>query len=237
VRARARRAVRPLGFLATTAAPTKAPATRDRKAVGGFRLAISCLGTGSPTVVFERGAGRGGKRRGLLQPRVAKTTRVCSRPRRARGQRRSPTSDRYRCESSRSCTACWRGPHLLPTSGGWSPGFLQSLVREAVSGRGVGSSGWTERRSGFPAMLLNPPGPALDLIGGRLPIPTTWRPPARSRRAGPGSASARPPDARKRPAWCSRRLRGAVVEVAEAGRPPVDVVDPRRAENAGHGIS
>src|ERR1044072_2920427 len=47
--------------------------------VGGHRLHISCTGTGSPTVVIVAGAGDWSTTwRGVVQPEVAKTTRVCT---------------------------------------------------------------------------------------------------------------------------------------------------------------
>lgn len=47
--------------------------------VGGHRLHINCMGTGSPTVVIEAGLGDWSTSwRGVVQPEVAKTTRVCT---------------------------------------------------------------------------------------------------------------------------------------------------------------
>jgi pimeloyl-ACP methyl ester carboxylesterase len=58
---------------------SRSPAVFEKKVdVGGFRLAISCLGTGSPTVVLESGGGWGDSAWYLVQPKLATTTRVCS---------------------------------------------------------------------------------------------------------------------------------------------------------------
>jgi pimeloyl-ACP methyl ester carboxylesterase len=47
--------------------------------VGGYRLHINCTGTGSPTVVIVAGAGDWSTTwDGVVQPEVAKTTRVCT---------------------------------------------------------------------------------------------------------------------------------------------------------------
>src|SRR5512142_420705 len=46
--------------------------------VGGYRLHINCTGTGSPTVVIDVGLGDWSTSWGLVQPEVAKTTRVCT---------------------------------------------------------------------------------------------------------------------------------------------------------------
>ncbi len=47
--------------------------------VGGYRLHINCIGTGSPTVVIEAGWGdSSGSWSSWVQPSAAKTTRVCT---------------------------------------------------------------------------------------------------------------------------------------------------------------
>lgn len=45
--------------------------------VGGYRLHIDCQGAGSPTIVMDTGAGATGLHWGLVQPEIAKATRVC----------------------------------------------------------------------------------------------------------------------------------------------------------------
>jgi pimeloyl-ACP methyl ester carboxylesterase len=46
--------------------------------VGGYRLHINCIGTGSPTVVIDAGWGDWSAMWSWVQPEVAKTTRVCT---------------------------------------------------------------------------------------------------------------------------------------------------------------
>ena len=46
--------------------------------VGGYRMHISCMGTGTPTVVLNSGAGGFSAEWSLVQPELAKTTRVCA---------------------------------------------------------------------------------------------------------------------------------------------------------------
>ena len=46
--------------------------------VGGYRLHINCTGNGSPTVVIDSGLGEWSTMWALVQPEVAKTTRVCT---------------------------------------------------------------------------------------------------------------------------------------------------------------
>jgi pimeloyl-ACP methyl ester carboxylesterase len=61
------------------AADAKAyPAPGQLVDVGDHRLHINCIGTGSPTVVIVSGLGDWSTSWGVVQPEVAKTTRVCS---------------------------------------------------------------------------------------------------------------------------------------------------------------
>ena len=46
--------------------------------VGGYRLHLSCTGSGSPTVVLESGLGEASPMWGLITPAVSRTTRVCA---------------------------------------------------------------------------------------------------------------------------------------------------------------
>src|SRR5690349_6591887 len=46
--------------------------------VGGYRLHIQCVGTGSPTVVLDAGLGGSSLDWSLVQPAMAATTRVCA---------------------------------------------------------------------------------------------------------------------------------------------------------------
>src|SRR4029453_13932822 len=46
--------------------------------VGGYKLHIHCLGTGSPTVVTESGLGGSSPDWSLVQPAVSQSTRICS---------------------------------------------------------------------------------------------------------------------------------------------------------------
>lgn len=45
---------------------------------GGYNLHIYCLGKGAPTVILEAGAGAISSAWGLVQPRIAQSSRVCS---------------------------------------------------------------------------------------------------------------------------------------------------------------
>lgn len=54
------------------------PPPGQRVDVGGYKLHIHCLGTGSPTVMTENGLGGSSPDWSLVQPTVSQTTRICS---------------------------------------------------------------------------------------------------------------------------------------------------------------
>jgi pimeloyl-ACP methyl ester carboxylesterase len=54
------------------------PARGQRIDAGGYRLHISCIGEGSPTVVLDAGLGGFSLDWSLIQPELATTTRVCA---------------------------------------------------------------------------------------------------------------------------------------------------------------
>src|SRR3989442_1575923 len=45
--------------------------------VGGYRLHLYCVGAGSPTVILDHVGAGSVAQWGLIQPEIAKTTRVC----------------------------------------------------------------------------------------------------------------------------------------------------------------
>jgi pimeloyl-ACP methyl ester carboxylesterase len=61
------------------------PATGRLIDVGGHKLYLSCVGSGSPTVVLEPGAGATSSQLGWITPAVARSTRVCVYDRAGRG--------------------------------------------------------------------------------------------------------------------------------------------------------
>src|ERR671938_286918 len=54
------------------------PAPGQLVDVGGFRLHIQCVGTGSPTVVLDAGLSGSSLDWSLIQPELGRTTRVCA---------------------------------------------------------------------------------------------------------------------------------------------------------------
>ncbi len=77
-----------IGVLALTGAIYQAVATaRDRRSypppgqlidVGGYKLHIFCMGEGSPTVILDHVGAGNSAQWALVQPEIAKTTRVCA---------------------------------------------------------------------------------------------------------------------------------------------------------------
>ena len=63
----------------------KFPAPGNLIDVGGFKMHIHCMGEGSPTVILETLSGGTSSYWGLVQPEVAKATRVCVYDRAGRG--------------------------------------------------------------------------------------------------------------------------------------------------------
>jgi pimeloyl-ACP methyl ester carboxylesterase len=61
------------------------PAPGNLIDVGGFKMHISCMGEGSPTVILEALSGGTSSYWGWVQPEVARTTRVCVYDRAGRG--------------------------------------------------------------------------------------------------------------------------------------------------------
>jgi pimeloyl-ACP methyl ester carboxylesterase len=152
----------------------KPPVVVSRKVdVGGFRLAMSCRGRGSPTVVLESGAGWGASAWYLLEPRLARTTRVCSYDRAGLAgsdDRRPPGPvPAARVVEELHVLLARAGippPYVL---GGWSlGGFFNRLYAKRYPAEVVGLVGVDGTPIGLPGNeWLNPPGEhPIDLIGG-----------------------------------------------------------------------
>jgi pimeloyl-ACP methyl ester carboxylesterase len=71
---------------------TAMPATGRLIDVGGHKLYLNCVGSGSPTVVLEPGAGATSSQLGWIAPAVAASTRVCVYDRAGRGWSESADS-------------------------------------------------------------------------------------------------------------------------------------------------
>ncbi len=86
--------------------------------VGGYRLHIQCVGTGSPTVVLDAGLGGTSLDWALVQPEIAQATRVCAFDRAGMGWSESGPSPRTPAQNARELytlltNAGIGGPHVL----------------------------------------------------------------------------------------------------------------------------
>lgn len=66
------------GAIAKSNLAKQYPAPGQLVDVGGYKMHIYCAGQGSPTVILDAGLGDFSATWGLVQPEIAKTTRVCS---------------------------------------------------------------------------------------------------------------------------------------------------------------
>ena len=109
--------------------------------VGGYKLFISCSGTGSPTVVLEGGAGQGSAYFARIAPEVASTTRVCTYDRAGRGQSEPATGSQDGAAIARDLHALLaasgnQGPYILAghSSGGVYVRFFAAAYANEVAG-------------------------------------------------------------------------------------------------------
>jgi hypothetical protein len=99
------------GRLARATKPKPTDVFSRKVDVGGFRLAITCRGTGSPTIILESGGGASAEAWFLLERIVRKTTRVCSYDRAGLGvsDPRKPPGPVPAAKVVEECTPCWPG--------------------------------------------------------------------------------------------------------------------------------
>jgi pimeloyl-ACP methyl ester carboxylesterase len=86
--------------------------------VAGHRMHIHCMGSGSPTVILDASPGNTAANWGLIQPEVAKHTRVCSYDRAGLGWSEPTTAPRDARQLARELHALLRtagisGPYVL----------------------------------------------------------------------------------------------------------------------------
>jgi pimeloyl-ACP methyl ester carboxylesterase len=72
-------------WLATRRDMARTPPPGHLVDIGGYRLHVWCIGTGAPAVILDTGLGGSSADWGLVQPEVARFTRVCSYDRAGRG--------------------------------------------------------------------------------------------------------------------------------------------------------
>jgi hypothetical protein len=180
VQALARQAVPPLRLPLPHGTPCEsdeAEAVRCLLAEGGrrgFRLAITCRGAGTPTVILESGGGASAEAWFLLERIVGKTTRVCSYDRAGMGASdpRTPSGPVPAAKAVEELHALLAGAGISPpyVLGGWSlGGFFNRLYVKRYPAEVVGLVSVDGAPIGVPGepSWLRPPGmPAIDLIGG-----------------------------------------------------------------------
>lgn len=159
---------------ATKPKPKPSDVVSKKIDVGGFRLAITCRGTGSPTVILDSGGGQSADAWFLLERNVAKTTRVCSYDRAGLGssEPRTPPGPVPAAKVVEELHALLGGAGLSPpyVLGGWSlGGFFNRLYVKRYPAEVVGLvsvDGAPVGVPGEPAWLRPPGQPPVDLIGG-----------------------------------------------------------------------
>ena len=163
------------GRLAKATKPKPTDVFSRKVDVGGFRLAITCRGTGSPTVILESGGGVVAAEAWIfLERTVAKTTRVCSYARAGMGSSdpRTPPGPAPAAKAVEELHALLAGAGISPpyVFGGWSLGaFFSRLYVKRYPAEVAGLVSIDGTPIGVPGepYWLRPAGfPPIDLIGG-----------------------------------------------------------------------
>jgi pimeloyl-ACP methyl ester carboxylesterase len=125
--------------------------------IGRSKLHIHCTGQGSPTVIMDAGLGDSSVTWDLVQPEVAKFTRVCSYDRAGYGWSGAPTEPRTTVnidnELERLLTAAGvPGPYVLVghSFGGFNMRMFASLHRDQVLGMVLVDSSHPDQLNRFP---------------------------------------------------------------------------------------
>jgi pimeloyl-ACP methyl ester carboxylesterase len=162
------------GFHCHNGRLTKTDAFSRMIDVGGFRLAIYCRGTGSPTIVLESGGGRSSAAWLGIEPVLGKTTRVCSYDRPGLGSSDArvlpepvPAVKVVEELHTLLMKAGVKPPYVL---GGWSlGGFFNRLYTKRYPDEVVGLVAVDGTPIGLPGepSWMRPAGqPPIDLLGG-----------------------------------------------------------------------
>jgi len=145
-------------FIATARERRAFPPVGRLVDAGGYRLHVHCLGTGSPTVVFESGFGMSLNAWALVQPAVARFTRACSYDRPGYGWSDRPpdprTGTRVAKDLHRALTnAAIPGPYVLVghSMGGGQVRLFASQYPKDVVGLVIVASGHEDWRTRNPA--------------------------------------------------------------------------------------
>jgi pimeloyl-ACP methyl ester carboxylesterase len=161
------------GRLTRTANPEPTDFFFSKVDVGGFRLAITCRGTGSPTVILESGGGNASDAWWFVEPLVGNITRVCSYDRAGLGRSdaRRPGDPMPVAKIVEELNTLLGAAGISPPCvlGGWSiGGFFNRLYTKRYPSEVLGLVAVDGTPIGLPPddPFLNPPGfPPSDLIG------------------------------------------------------------------------
>jgi pimeloyl-ACP methyl ester carboxylesterase len=114
--------------IAATGDARRYPAPGQLVDVGGFRLHIDCVGTGSPTVVLDAGLGGSSLDWSLVQSELGRTTRVCAYDRAGMGWSDPGPQPRTPGQIAREL-------HMLLTNAGIAGPYV--LVGHSLAGKNV----------------------------------------------------------------------------------------------------
>jgi hypothetical protein len=78
--------------------------------VGGYRLHLTCTGSGGPTVVLQSGLGEMSANWARIVPAVSRTTRVCAYDRAGQGWSEDAPDLQDGVQAAADCTLSWAGP-------------------------------------------------------------------------------------------------------------------------------
>jgi len=78
--------------------------------ISGYKLHISCIGDGSPTVILDAAGGNSSASWGLVQPDLARSTRVCAYDRAGMGWSERGPLPRDLKQHGAKCTHCFPEP-------------------------------------------------------------------------------------------------------------------------------
>lgn len=144
-------------FLSTKAGERRYPPPGKLIDIGGYRLHLNCSGQGMPTVIMDAGAGGNSLTWRLVQPEIARFTRVCTYDRAGLGwSDPGPlprTSRQFVSELHALLTrAGIKGPYILAghSLGGMNMRLYAALYPDEVAGMALVDSGHEDQSLLFP---------------------------------------------------------------------------------------
>jgi pimeloyl-ACP methyl ester carboxylesterase len=133
--------------------------------VGGYKLHIDCIGEGSPTVILDHVGAASSAQWGLVQPEIAKTTRVCAYDRAGFGWSEPGPAPRDAQQNMREL-------HTLLNNARIAPPYV--LVGHSYGGN-VARLYIDHYRDQVVGMVLVDPGNLFDTPGVPLEINAEWK--------------------------------------------------------------